>query len=137
MDSLGTPNSGVPRQLFELDYVRPKRVPEAVVLNPLSSRKISNRPGEQDQRLATRRPKKSAPSDGPVLLLSVEEAAWALGVSRSKTYELIAEGVLEAVHIGRSTRVRVAALQSFIERLPRHRGLTANSRANPAAERKL
>ena len=38
-------------------------------------------------------------------------------VGRSKTYELIAEGLLESVHIGRSTRVPVAALHDLLDRL--------------------
>jgi excisionase family DNA binding protein len=54
-----------------------------------------------------------------VLLLSVEEAAGALGIGRSKTYELIAAGELETVHIGRSLRVPVDAVHAFIERLRR------------------
>jgi excisionase family DNA binding protein len=52
-----------------------------------------------------------------VLLLSVEEAARALGIGRSKTYELISAGDLETVHIGRSTRVPVAALHDLLDRL--------------------
>jgi excisionase family DNA binding protein len=54
-----------------------------------------------------------------VLLLSVEEVARALGIGRSKTYELIAAGELEAVHIGRAARVPVAAVEDFVERLRR------------------
>ncbi|MGH8992631.1 MAG: helix-turn-helix domain-containing protein [Acidimicrobiia bacterium] len=54
-----------------------------------------------------------------MLLLSVEEVARALGIGRSKTYELIAAGQLEAVHIGRAARVPVAAVEDFVERLRR------------------
>jgi excisionase family DNA binding protein len=57
-----------------------------------------------------------------ILLLSVEEVARALGIGRSKTYELIAAGELEAVHIGRAARVPVAAVQDFVERLRRRCG---------------
>jgi excisionase family DNA binding protein len=57
---------------------------------------------------------------GLVLLLSVEEAGRALGLGRSKTYELIAAGDLEVVHIGRSARVPVAAIEAFVERLRHH-----------------
>lgn len=51
------------------------------------------------------------------LLLRVDEAAKALGVSRSQVYVLIARGELDAVTIGRSRRVPVDAVQAFIERL--------------------
>lgn len=51
------------------------------------------------------------------LLLPVGEAAEALGIGRTKVYELISVGELESVHIGRSCRVPVTALQDYIERL--------------------
>jgi excisionase family DNA binding protein len=54
-----------------------------------------------------------------VLLLSVEEVARALGIGRSKTYELIAAGELESVHIGRAARIPVTAVEDFVERLRR------------------
>jgi len=56
----------------------------------------------------------SAPSRG---LLRVEEAALWLGLGRTKTYELVARGELASVSIGRSRRVPVSALHSFVERL--------------------
>lgn len=55
--------------------------------------------------------------EGAVLLLSIEEAARTLGLGRSKTYELIAAGELEVVHIGRCARVPVDAVEAFVERL--------------------
>ena len=117
-DSLGTPNSGVPRHLFELDEVRNEEAPEAVVLNMPASGKRAKHRKDQDLRPALARPsRKSTHVEGPVLLLSVEEAARSLSIGRSKTYELIAEGFLESVHIGRSTRVPVAALHDLVDRL--------------------
>ena len=56
---------------------------------------------------------------GLVLLLSVEEVARALRLGRSKTYELIASGELETVHIGRSVRVPVDAIERFVMGLRR------------------
>lgn len=52
-----------------------------------------------------------------VLLLSVEEAGKALGVSRSTVNELIGSGDLEVVHVRRSVRVPVDALHNFVRRL--------------------
>lgn len=53
------------------------------------------------------------------MLVSVAEAARRLSISRSSAYELVAAGELEVVHIGRSARVPVAALASYVERLRR------------------
>ena len=52
-----------------------------------------------------------------VLLLSIQEAGRALGIRRSKMYELIAAGELETVHIGRAVRVPVDAVEEFVARL--------------------
>lgn len=50
-------------------------------------------------------------------LVRVEEAAAFLSLGRSKTYELIQLGELRAVKIGRATRVPMAALRQYAERL--------------------
>jgi excisionase family DNA binding protein len=49
------------------------------------------------------------------LLLRPTEAADAIGVGRSKIYELLASGELPAVRIGGSVRVPAAALRIWIE----------------------
>ncbi len=51
------------------------------------------------------------------LLLTVVEAARLLGVGRSTAYELLASGELESVHIGRSRRIPVAAVENYVESL--------------------
>ncbi len=51
------------------------------------------------------------------LLLTVRQAAAALGVGRTTVYELISSGDLEVVHIGRSARVPVAAINEFVDQL--------------------
>lgn len=56
----------------------------------------------------------------PVLLTPVEAAA-ALGVCRTKLYELMGAGDLAYVRIGRSRRVPVVALHQFVVRqMQRH-----------------
>lgn len=50
------------------------------------------------------------------LLLRVPEAAEALGLSRAKTYQLVAGGELPSVRIGAAVRVPVDALRAWIER---------------------
>jgi len=59
-----------------------------------------------------------------VLLLSVEDAGKALGVSRSTVYELISSGELEVVHIRRSVRVPVDAVHDLVRRLRTRRSIT-------------
>jgi excisionase family DNA binding protein len=61
----------------------------------------------------TNLPKPSAPE--PVLL-TVVEAGRLLSVGRTTVYELIAQGELPTVHIGRSCRVPVTALADYVER---------------------
>jgi excisionase family DNA binding protein len=50
------------------------------------------------------------------LLLTVLEAAEALGVSRSVVYELMDRGDLRNIKIGRSRRIPVTSLEEFIAR---------------------
>ena len=56
------------------------------------------------------------------LLLRPVEAAEAIGIGRSKVYELLASGDLPSIRIGGSVRVPVAALQAWIERQLAERG---------------
>lgn len=46
-----------------------------------------------------------------------EAAAMALGISRSKFFELMAAGQIETVKIGRSRRVPDQALEDYVARL--------------------
>lgn len=46
------------------------------------------------------------------MLCSIPDAATALGVSRSKTYELISQGQLLTVHIGRRCLVRIDSVEA-------------------------
>ncbi len=48
------------------------------------------------------------------LLLTVEEAADRLGIGRSLMYELIQDGAVESVRVGRLRRVPVEALTEFV-----------------------
>lgn len=50
------------------------------------------------------------------LLLTVPEAAQALGLGRSVVYELLLAGELTRVKIGRARRIPVGALETFIAR---------------------
>ena len=50
------------------------------------------------------------------LLLRPMEAAEAIGVGRSKVYELLASGELPSIRIGGSVRVPVSKLRDWIER---------------------
>ena len=62
------------------------------------------------------------------LLLTIPQAAVVLAIGRTTVYELIGAGDLEAVHIGRSARVPVAALEDYVERQRRGRVTVRRSR---------
>ncbi len=49
------------------------------------------------------------------LLLRAEEVQKALGLGRSKVYEMMASGELPAVRIGRAVRVPAAALPEWVK----------------------
>ena len=51
------------------------------------------------------------------VLLSPEEVADALGVSRSKVYELLASGRLHSIKIGRCRRIVRSVLLQFVDEL--------------------
>jgi excisionase family DNA binding protein len=52
-----------------------------------------------------------------LVLLTVKQAARVLNVGRSTVYQLIADGRLDVVHIGSSTRVPVDAVTKFVSEL--------------------
>ena len=55
------------------------------------------------------------PATAPVkLLLTVPQAAEALGLGRSVIYELLLTGELAGVKIGRARRIPVCSLETFI-----------------------
>ncbi len=64
------------------------------------------------------------PTQAPRLLLTVQEAADALGVGRSTMYGLILDGVVESVRIGRLRRIPADALPRYLDQL---RSLTSIS----------
>jgi len=51
------------------------------------------------------------------MLYTPTEAAAALGIGRSKLYELLQAGVLESVHIGACRRIPAEALTDLVSRL--------------------
>jgi excisionase family DNA binding protein len=51
------------------------------------------------------------------LLLTPTEAARALGIGRSKLYELLQDGILESVHIGACRRIPTDALLALVATL--------------------
>jgi excisionase family DNA binding protein len=63
------------------------------------------------------------------LLMTIRDAAEALGLGRSTVYELIGRGQLEVVHVGRSVRVPTDAVRSFVESLRSDQGLEGHWQA--------
>ena len=56
------------------------------------------------------------PEPLPRLLMSVEEAASVLGISRSYAYELVAAGVLVPVRLGRRILIPISTIHELIGR---------------------
>ena len=54
---------------------------------------------------------------GLARLLKPEEAAEALGIARTRAYQLMRAGEIRSVKIGKVRRIPVAALQAYVERL--------------------
>lgn len=70
----------------------------------------------------------------PTLLLTVEEAAEALALGRTKVYELLESGSLRSVKIGRLRRIPVQALHEFVQAVAADCGqLAPTSTASPSA----
>jgi excisionase family DNA binding protein len=63
-------------------------------------------------------------------LMKIEPACRYLDVGRSKLYELIRQGKLDAVKIGKSARVTTASLKRFVESLPASPGGSPIKRAD-------
>ncbi len=72
-----------------------------------------------------------------VLLLTMTEAASVLSIGRTTMYELVASGEIEAVHIGRSARVPVAAVEEFVERRRHGRATFRAPKSAARAKREL
>lgn len=53
----------------------------------------------------------------PRIVVTVEEAARALGIGRTMMYELIGSGAVESVTIGRLRRIPAGALGAFVDQL--------------------
>jgi excisionase family DNA binding protein len=71
---------------------------------------VESHVGDHDRRATVRQqPAK--------LLLTPEEAAAMLSVGRTRVYELIANGELAAIRIGRSRRIPVLVLERFVRQL--------------------
>jgi excisionase family DNA binding protein len=57
--------------------------------------------------------------DRPVaaVLLTVEDAAEALSLGRTKVYELLESGLLPSVKIGRARRIPLSGVREFVQRV--------------------
>ncbi len=58
----------------------------------------------------------TAPHQIEPICVKVNEAARMIGVGRTKLYELIAAGEVDAIKLGKSTRVTTESLRGLIKR---------------------
>jgi len=58
----------------------------------------------------------TAPPSVEPICVKVNEAARMIGVGRTKLYELIASGEIEAIKLGKSTRITTASLRELVMR---------------------
>ena len=63
----------------------------------------------------------------PRLMLTVEEAAAAMGIGRTTMFALVKSGDVDSVLIGRLRRVPATAIDTYLARLPEEQGLTATA----------
>ena len=71
------------------------------------------REGSETKRQAPRPPPGAVV---PKVALSYEEAAWSLGISKSKLYRLVSEGRLPCVVIDGNTVLRHSDLEEFVSK---------------------
>jgi excisionase family DNA binding protein len=83
-------------------------------IQPTGSRRLPSIPAE----VKNRHRDSSAPPEitGRRLLLTVSQAAQLLGIGRSLLYELLADGQVESIHVGRLRRIPTDALADYIDR---------------------
>jgi excisionase family DNA binding protein len=62
-------------------------------------------------------------------LLTVEQAAAYAAISRSRMYELVAQGTIPSVKIGKSRRVPRAAVESWVAQMLAEQGASTRYRA--------
>ena len=86
----------------------------ASTTQPVRTRRVASSAAE----VRNSQPDWSAPHDGhgQRLLLTVSEAAQQLGIGRSLLYELLADGQVESIHVGRLRRIPADALGTYIDR---------------------
>ena len=58
----------------------------------------------------------TAPPSVEPICVKVNEAARMIGVGRTKLYEMIATGDVEAIKLGKSTRITTASLKKLVMR---------------------
>ena len=70
----------------------------------------------------------------PKVALSYEEAAWSLGISRSKLYRLVSEGRLPCVVIDGNTVLRPEDLRKFVSAHVAVRGVNQSEATSDLVE---
>lgn len=66
-----------------------------------------------------------------IRLYHVEDAAQILSIGRTKAYELISQGRLHAIHLGRATRISNREIERFVRSVDRPERATKGLGADP------
>nr|WP_248458912.1 helix-turn-helix domain-containing protein [Sphingopyxis sp. MSC1_008] len=74
-----------------------------------------------NRKAAPRSLRRASPPPLDPISIRISEVVRTTGLSRTKIYELIADGEIEAAKVGRATLVFVASLRSFLRAHPRPR----------------
>ena len=87
-------------------------------ITAIASSSVTDATGRHGSRLASQHPSDFQMFPMPAtLLLTVEQTAAELHIARRRVFELIKDGRLTSVKIGRSRRIRSADLAQYVERL--------------------
>ncbi len=82
-----------------------------------AERRVGETPADVDSRVSYALSQRVIRDDEfEAILLTVRDAAQLLAIGRTSVYQLIADGELEVIHIGRAARIPATAVHAFVRR---------------------
>lgn len=77
---------------------------------------MDNKPTSMPPRATEGEASTSSRQSGPPICVTVASAMFMLGLGKTKLYELLGDGELEAIRVGRRTLVLRASIDALVER---------------------